>query len=203
MIPLERLTHVGLCVSDLERSLRFYRDLLGFRSVKEIEVEGEPADTLLGLRDVKLRAAYLERDGVTLELLRFARPPAPPPRRRTLHEPGLTHLSFRVADLDATLAAVRAAGERVLDETLLRPPALPPPGPNSVSATRAVSRKGVARSAAPPARGRFKASDSCRVMILAMISPGKGLRFAPRLRVVSREKWMWGMSRYQWLVFFA
>src|SRR5437867_2141421 len=81
MIPLERLTHVGLCVSDLERSLRFYRDLLGFRPVKEIEVEGEPADTLLGLRDVKLRAAYLERDGVTLELLRFARPPAPPPRR--------------------------------------------------------------------------------------------------------------------------
>src|SRR5947208_880691 len=67
MIPLERLTHVGLCVSDLERSLRFYRDLLGFRPVKEIEVEGEPADTLLGLRDVKLRAAYLERDGVTLE----------------------------------------------------------------------------------------------------------------------------------------
>ena len=123
MIPLERLTHVGLCVSDLERSLRFYRDLLGFRSVKEIEVEGEPADTLLGLRDVKLRAAYLERDGVTLELLRFARPPAPPPRRRTLHEHGLTHLSFRVADLDATLAAVRAAGEPVLDETLIRVPA--------------------------------------------------------------------------------
>src|SRR3989441_8762817 len=41
-------------------------------------------------------------------------------------------------------------------------------------------------------------------MIFAMISPGKeGLRFAPALRAVSREKWMWGMSRYQWLVFFA
>src|SRR2546426_10201234 len=41
-------------------------------------------------------------------------------------------------------------------------------------------------------------------MIFAMISPGKeGLRFAPALRAVSRGKWMWGMSRYQWLVFFA
>src|SRR2546425_1954272 len=41
-------------------------------------------------------------------------------------------------------------------------------------------------------------------MIFAMISPGKeGPRFAPALRAVSREKWMWGMSRYQWLVFFA
>src|SRR2546428_7441420 len=41
-------------------------------------------------------------------------------------------------------------------------------------------------------------------MIFAMISPGKeGLRFAPALRAVSREKWMWGMSRYRWLVFSA
>src|SRR2546430_17566613 len=41
-------------------------------------------------------------------------------------------------------------------------------------------------------------------MIFAMISPGKGgLRFAPALRAVSREKWMWGMSRYQWLVLLA
>src|SRR3989442_13420492 len=40
-------------------------------------------------------------------------------------------------------------------------------------------------------------------MILAMISPGRGIRFAPALRAVSREDWMWGMSRYQWLVFFA
>ena len=120
MVPLERLTHIGLGVSDLGRSLRFYRDLLGFRPVHELEVEGEPADTLLRLNDVKLRAAYLERDGVTLELLHFVRPPAPPPRRRPMHEHGLTHLSFRVADLDATLAALRAAGERVLDETVWR-----------------------------------------------------------------------------------
>jgi catechol 2,3-dioxygenase-like lactoylglutathione lyase family enzyme len=122
MVPLERLTHVGLCVSDLERSLGFYRDALGFRMRDQLDVEGEPADTLLRLRGVQLRAVYLERDGVTLELLRFASPPAPPSRRRTMHEPGLTHLSFRVADLDATLAALRAAGERILDETHIRMP---------------------------------------------------------------------------------
>ena len=122
MIPLLRLTHVGICVSDLERSLRFYRDLLGFRFEHELAVEGEPTDTLLRLRDVKLHATYLVRDGVRIELLRFASPPAPPPRTRPMHERGLTHLSFRVADLDATLAALRAAGERVLEETVIRFP---------------------------------------------------------------------------------
>ena len=83
---------------------------------------GEPSDTLLRLRGVKLHAVYLTRDGVRIELLRFASPPPPAPRERAMHEPGLTHLSFRVADLDATLVALRAAGERVLEETVIRIP---------------------------------------------------------------------------------
>ena len=124
MIPLLRLTHVGVCVSDLERAVRYYRDLLGFHLEHDLHVEGEPSDTLLRLRDVKLDAVYLERDGVRIELLRFASPPAPPARTRPMHEHGLTHLSFRVADLDATLAALRAAGERVLEETIIRIPAV-------------------------------------------------------------------------------
>jgi len=124
VIPLLRLTHVGIAVSDLDRSVRFYRDVLGFRLEHELHVEGEPSDTLLRLRGVNLDAVYLTRDGVRIELLRFASPPPPPPpaRVRTMHEPGLTHLSFRVADLDAMLAALRGAGERVLDETIIRIP---------------------------------------------------------------------------------
>jgi glyoxylase I family protein len=121
-VPLQRLTHIGICVSDLERSLHFYRDLLGFTEEHALDVEGEPTDTLLRLHDVKLHAVYLARDGVRIELLRFASPPPPPRRERTMHEPGLTHLSFRVADLDETLGALRAAGERVVEETVIRFP---------------------------------------------------------------------------------
>ena len=123
MVPVLRLTHVGICVSDMGRSLRFYRDALGFRREHELHVEGEPSDTLLRLRGVVLDAVYLQRDGVRIELLRFARPPAPPARTRTMHEMGLTHLSFRVADLDATIAALRAGEERILEETIIRMPA--------------------------------------------------------------------------------
>ena len=121
-LPIQRLTHVGICVSDLERSMGFYRDLLGFVPEHELEVEGEPTDSLLRLRGTKLKAVYLARDGVRIELLRFASPPAPPRRARVMNEVGLTHLSFRVADLDAVVAALRAAGEQVLDDTILRFP---------------------------------------------------------------------------------
>ncbi len=116
---VQRFSHVGICVSDLERSLRFYRDLLGFVPEHELEIGGAPVDTLLRLRGTQLRAVFLVRDGVRIELLHFTSPPGPPARSRPMHEPGLTHLSFRVADLEATLAALREAGERVLEDTVL------------------------------------------------------------------------------------
>jgi catechol 2,3-dioxygenase-like lactoylglutathione lyase family enzyme len=122
MLPIARITHVGIGVSNLERSLRFYRDLLGFTWEHELEVEGEPTDTLLRLRGTKLRAEYLTRDGVRIELLHFASPPAPPRPERPMNQYGLTHLSFRVTDMDAVLEALRAAGERVLEETVIRFP---------------------------------------------------------------------------------
>ncbi len=122
-LPIQRFSHVGICVSDLERSLRFYRDLLGFTPEHDLEVAGEPTDTLLRLRDVRLRAAYLTRDGVRIELLHFASPPAPSRRARVMNEPGLTHLSLRVADLQTVVRGLRDAGERVLDETVLAFPA--------------------------------------------------------------------------------
>ena len=122
MLPIARITHVGIGVSDLQRSLRFYRDLLGFTWEHELDVEGEPTDTLLRLRGTKLHAEYLTRDGVRIELLYFASPAAPPRPDRPMNQYGLTHLSFRVTDMDAVLEALRAAGERVLEETVIRFP---------------------------------------------------------------------------------
>lgn len=119
-----RLSHLGLCVADLERSLRFWRDGLGFRERSSLDVAGDTAEALLGLRDVKLRAVYLERDGLRLELLHFASPghrgEAAP---RPMNELGLTHLSVRVDDLDATLARLAGCGGRVLAGTRVAIPA--------------------------------------------------------------------------------
>jgi len=118
------VSHLGLCVSDLPRAVAFWRDALGFREGKRLDVSGDLAETLLGLHDLDLRAVYLERDGVRLELLHYA---APGHRgageARPMNALGFTHLSLRVADLDAALAAVEAAGGRVLRATRVREPA--------------------------------------------------------------------------------
>ena len=97
-----RMSHIGICVSDWKRSLRFYHDVLGFRYVHELEVKGEPSDTLLGLEGVALRAIYLEREGVRIELLHYDAPACTGDGEpRAMNQLGLTHLSLRVDDLDA------------------------------------------------------------------------------------------------------
>lgn len=112
-----RLTHLGLCVSDMERSRRFWCEVMGFApsaEFPELRVENEMADRLLSLRAVSLHAVYLERDGFRIELLHYASPrsPAVAPARG-MNDLGLTHLSVRVPDVKAAMAAIEAGGGRV------------------------------------------------------------------------------------------
>jgi catechol 2,3-dioxygenase-like lactoylglutathione lyase family enzyme len=114
---IRRFSHVGLCVRDLERSLAFYRDGFGFREVSKVAIAGEPTATLLGLPDVRLEARFLERDGLRLELLHYVAPAAATAPELPMNRAGLSHLSFRVDDLDAALAQLAAVGGAVREQT--------------------------------------------------------------------------------------
>jgi lactoylglutathione lyase len=110
--------HVGLCVTDLARSRRFYEELLGFTFRNELAVPDGPTGKLLRITPpVGLSAVYLERDGFVLELIHFAREGNAPRRERHFTEPGLTHLSISVDDLAATCAQVIELGGEVLADT--------------------------------------------------------------------------------------
>ena len=116
---IQRLTHMGICVSDLERSLRFYRDVLGCTEVGRLDLQGEPTATLNGMPDVKVRLIFLERDGWRIELFQFSEPDwIGPQEARPMNQLGLTHLAFRV-DLDAVCDQIEQAGGRLLSGTRL------------------------------------------------------------------------------------
>jgi len=108
--------HLGQCVTDLERSKRFYCELFGFIVDREISPPDAGSAELLSLEPpLGMTACYLLRDGLTLELLHFAADGQTRPyRARTMNEPGLTHISLSVDDLDATLARVPEFGGEVV-----------------------------------------------------------------------------------------
>jgi catechol 2,3-dioxygenase-like lactoylglutathione lyase family enzyme len=111
--------HSGQVVTDLERSKRFYQEVLGFAPWYEINPPDESSAQLLGLTPpLGMTASYLTLDGLVLELMHFAEPGATAaPRRRTMAEPGLTHLSISVEDPRATADKAVEYGGELIDES--------------------------------------------------------------------------------------
>jgi len=116
--PTLTVNHIGLCVSDLERTRAFYEHALGFTYERSLQPPDPVTATLLGVVEpVGLTAVYLTHGTFVLELLHYERPGNPPGATRVMNEPGFTHLSFNTTDLQATLARVREHGGEVVDST--------------------------------------------------------------------------------------
>jgi methylmalonyl-CoA/ethylmalonyl-CoA epimerase len=98
-----RIAHVGIAVPDLDAALAFYRDVLGVVPSPPEEVDGA---TIVSL-------PFGESD---VELLAPRAPDGPIARFLARRGPGIHHICYRVADLDAALAACRRAGYRLIDD---------------------------------------------------------------------------------------
>ena len=117
---MSAFNHLGQCVTDLDRSRRFYVEAFGFAVEREIQPPDAPSDRLLGLAPpIGMTACYLRRDGLVLELLHFAGAGAAPNpyRERAMNDPGLTHISLSVDDIPEACARVREFGGAVLEDT--------------------------------------------------------------------------------------
>jgi glyoxylase I family protein len=112
-----RLTHVGLCVRDIERSLEFYCEAMGFEEIDRMHVEDAATAQLLDVPGLKLDLVYLQRDGFRLELLGYSAPgTAGDCGHRPMNALGFTHLSFRVDDPDELVARVERHGGRLWEK---------------------------------------------------------------------------------------
>jgi lactoylglutathione lyase len=113
--------HVGMCVTDLDRSTRFYVDGLGFREVTDLHPPDAPVDQFFGLEaPLGLTVRFLAKDDFVLELFAFgaAGPDASTAADRTMRSPGLTHLSLTFDDIDAAADAAAAAGGTVMPDRI-------------------------------------------------------------------------------------
>ncbi len=116
--------HVGINVADMDRSLHFWRDVMGLQVEVDMWEEGAYIDTLQNLSDVKVHIVKLRApDGSLLELLEdVAHPTSPPdPEHNRLCDRGIRHIAFTVADVEESHRILREEGCEVLGEPIVSP----------------------------------------------------------------------------------
>jgi lactoylglutathione lyase len=111
-MTLQAFSHVGVCVADLERSTAFYRDVLGFAVLFSMDFTGELAATME--RDGGFTSRMLARDDVRVELLHWHDDAVTGTgERRPMTARGITHLAFRVDDIEDLYEIAVSSGGQV------------------------------------------------------------------------------------------
>jgi len=102
---LSKINHIGIAVKSLADSLPFYRDNLGmeFKGIEEVAEQ-------------KVRVAMLQVGESKIELLEPTSDDSPVAKFIEKNGPGIHHLAYEVADIEAAIAKLMADGARMIDE---------------------------------------------------------------------------------------
>ena len=97
------LVHTGITVSDLDRSIAFYRDILGFKLLK-IEPVKKSRGEKLGVPGAVIQVAVLEyAKDCSIELIHYLEPQPPNSYGLPVNGIGQVHIAFRVDDIQSQI----------------------------------------------------------------------------------------------------
>ncbi len=120
---------VGMTVSDLNRSVEFYSDVLSFQTVSDVEVSGNEYDQLQGIFGVRMRVVRMQLGDEQIELTEYLAPrgrPAPIDERS--HDRWFQHVAIIVRDMDRAYQWLR---ENRVEHVSPEPQRLPDWNPNA------------------------------------------------------------------------
>ena len=109
--------HTGITVANLERSLAFWRDVLGFEFSHRTHQTGKLAEEITGVAGAEISLAVVKAPGGhKIELLEYL---APPDRKHVDLRPcdvGHVHVALTVDNLETVLSAIAASGWKAAGE---------------------------------------------------------------------------------------
>jgi catechol 2,3-dioxygenase-like lactoylglutathione lyase family enzyme len=110
-LTIEGLSHGGITVTDMDRSLRFYRDGLGLEAYIDRIADHDYLRAVTAIPSSSVRIVYLRVPGsrVPLELLEHRGVERVPVRSRPC-DPGNVHVGLQVQDIDAFHARLESLG---------------------------------------------------------------------------------------------
>ncbi len=103
---MRKIEHIGIAVSDLEKSNELFKKLLGKEHFKTETVAGEGVET-----------SFFQVGETKVELLQATREDSPIAKFLTRKSEGVHHIAFDVADIHAEVTRLKAAGFEILNET--------------------------------------------------------------------------------------
>jgi len=121
---ISAIDHLNIVVSDLERSVKFYTEVLGFEKTNTVHLEGDWIDSIVGLKGVDADVAFIVAPAgePKIELLCYNSPIGDSlPANSLANTIGLRHIALRVDDIQASSKKLKDAGVKLLSEPIAVP----------------------------------------------------------------------------------
>ncbi len=105
---VKKVDAIGFTVSDMDRSVKFYSEVLSFKKVADVELQGEYWEKLFGVFGIRIRMVRMELGDETIELLDYLTTGG-----RSIPEDGKSndlffqHIAIVVSDMDSAYAILR------------------------------------------------------------------------------------------------
>lgn len=107
---VEAANHFGITVSNLNKSLDFFVDVLGFDAGPTVDLDEAFSAGVTGVDGAVIRVAFVDGPGVTVELVQYLAPTGRESVTTLPCDVGSAHLAFFVDDIDAIVTAATHAG---------------------------------------------------------------------------------------------
>lgn len=108
-VTAQSVVSIGFTVSDMDRSVVFYRDVLSFKPVSDVEVDGPEYDRFWGVFGARVRLVRMQLGEQALELMQFLSPPdaRPIPLPSYSNDLWFQHIAIVVRDMDEAWARLQ------------------------------------------------------------------------------------------------
>jgi len=117
-IKVQGFNHTGFVVTDLDRAIGFFRDLLGFELLSRAPRDPALIGRMTRLPQPGIEIAYLQGPGQRVELIRYATDGIRNFDQPRVYDDGAAHIALDVDDVDAAVAAAAEHGVLPVGETI-------------------------------------------------------------------------------------
>lgn len=115
----KNITHIGLTVSDINKSISFYKDILGLTYIGQLEMSGQETEKLFNKKDCKAIVAYLnaaeDHNGPSVELIQFVGCDIKR-EKSDLFKTSISEICFVVDDINKEYERMKALGVEFISE---------------------------------------------------------------------------------------